>query len=498
MSLSAELRILVVSADPALSRLLPKILQSTLAAVNEADSAEIALGQIAARQYDAIVTDINLPRMDRLVLLGEIQTRHPTTPVFLIGHRDQELVIHAIRGGAYDFIQKPIQEDYFVALLRHAIEMGRLGCRNKDKEHRDQGAGCTLASERTIRATDGPLRMIYGGGRQMDRVIAEIKQVADSPLSVIIEGETGTGKELVARAIHHVSARRKKPFVAVDCGAIPDTLTESEFFGHDRGAFTGAFQQKEGRFQLAQGGSLFLDEVVNIPLHTQTKLLRVLQERGVQPLGCNQLVQLDVRIIAASNVPLIQEVRSARFRKDLYFRLNEFVITLPPLRERDDVLNLAKGFMEEACIEFAHPCCEISQEAADLLCGHRWPGNVRELRNVMRRAVLVASDFIEPKHISLCATDPTFGFVDLEPSYAVASSRASPIESPSNISSLKQIAHAAAAEAEQKAIRWALTVSMGNKSGASRLLRTDYKTFHLKMKRYGVDVRRYRETPLLT
>jgi two-component system nitrogen regulation response regulator GlnG len=306
--------------------------------------------------------------------------------------------------------------------------------------------------------------------------------VADSPLTILVQGETGTGKELVARAIHHLSARRKKPFVAVDCGAIPDTLIESELFGYERGAFTGAHQRKDGQFRLAEGGSLFLDEIVNIPLTTQSKLLRALQERQAQPLGSLRPVRVDVRIIAASNVSLDREVREGRFRQDVYYRLNEFVISLPPLRERDDILDLANEFLEEASIEFGRPCREICEAAAEALLNHNWPGNVRELRNVIRRGILVASDVIRVEHLSFLPVNapPPPG------------RRAEAIP---DGSSLKEIAETAAADAEQHAIRQALARTKGNKSEAARVLRTDYKTLHIKMKLYGIPAAQFRDVP---
>jgi len=314
----------------------------------------------------------------------------------------------------------------------------------------------------------------------MEQVVQQIKQVADSPLTILVDGETGTGKELVARAIHQLSARGKKPFVAVDCGAIPDTLIESELFGYEKGAFTGAHQRKVGHFELAEGGSLFLDEIVNLPLPTQTKLLRALQERQVQRLGSKHPVRVDVRIIAASNVPLAREVLAGRFRQDVYYRLNEFVISLPPLRDRDDILHLANEFLAEASMELGRPCREISEAAAQILLHHSWPGNVRELRNVIRRAILVASDVIEPEHLSfLC--------VDVSP---VTARRREP--APLGLS-LKEIAEAAAADAERQAIGQVLEITRGNKSEAARLLRTDYKTLHLKMKQHGIDAGRFKE-----
>jgi len=315
----------------------------------------------------------------------------------------------------------------------------------------------------------------------MEKIVEQIKQVADSPLTVLVEGETGTGKELVARAIHQLSARREKPFIAVDCGAIPDTLIESELFGYEKGAFTGAHQRKEGQFQLAGGGTLFLDEIVNLPLPTQSKLLRALQERQVQPLGSKRPVHVVARIIAASNVPLDREVRAGRFRQDVYYRVNEFGITLPPLRERgDDILHLANEFLPEAGMELGRPCRKISEAAAQVLLRYRWPGNVRELRNVIRRAILLASDVIEPEHLSVLP-------VDAPPASALRGEPA-PLDS-----SLKEVAEAAAADAEQQAIRCALHTSKGNKSEAARHLRTDYKTLHLKMKQYDIEAGRFRD-----
>jgi len=306
----------------------------------------------------------------------------------------------------------------------------------------------------------------------------------------VIEGETGTGKELAARAIHHLSARRSKPFVAVDCGAIPDSLIESELFGHEKGAFTGAHQRREGRFQTASSGTLFLDEIANVPLATQSKLLRVLQERQLQPLGSKRLIRLEARIIAASNVALDREVQAGRLRQDLYYRLNEFVITLPPLRARDDILHLAKDFVAEASMEFGCPCGEISGAAAQVLQHYGWPGNVRELRSVIRRAVLLAPDAIEPEHLSCfdAGVSPTTAETTHSIGVRPALGNAVPVGP-----SLRTIAETAAADAEQQAIRRVLQLTNGNKSEAARLLRTDYKTLHVKMKRYGISAAQIRD-----
>ncbi len=491
----SQARVLIVDDDADLLQALSLALQLRMdgLTVDTADSAVAALGHIGARDYDAIVTDIKMPGMDGLALLAEIRMHRPDIPTLMItGHGEHDLVVHALRGGAFDFIQKPIDRDYFVASLVRATQMRELSRRAKEQQvalERHLNELEAIVEERTgdLRETsqvvESPLRFLVGPSGQMEKVVRQIKQVADSPLTVLVQGETGTGKELVARAIHQLSDRREKPFVAVDCGAIPDTLIESELFGYEKGAFTGAYQRKAGQFQLAEGGSLFLDEIVNLPLSTQAKLLRALQERQVQPLGGTRPVRVDARIVAASNVPLEPEVRAGRFRQDVYYRLNEFGITLPPLRERDDILHLANEFLCEGSTELGRPCRKISEAAAQILLRYHWPGNVRELRNVIRRAILLASDVIELEHLAVLPVD----------SPSTAADTALRGESAPVGSSLREIAGGAAAYAEQQAIRRALQVTNGNKSEAARLLRTDYKTLHLKMKQYGIPAAQFRE-----
>src|SRR6059058_821175 len=450
-------RVLIVDDDLALLQALPEALRLRMpgVTVDTAESGAAALDRITAVDYDAIVTDIKMPGVDGLELLAEIRTNRPDTPTLMItGHGEHDLVVNALRSGAYDFIQKPIDRDYFVASLRRAIEMHQLSRRVKEQQlalerHLNELEAIVEERTRELRETnkviESPLRLLMGPNGQMEKIVEQIEQVADSPLTVLVEGETGTGKELVARAIHHLSARREKPFVAVDCGAIPDTLIESELFGYEKGAFTGAHQRKEGYFERAHGGTLFLDEIANVPLPTQAKLLRALEERVVQPLGSNEPIRVSARIIAASNVSLEREVRAGRFRKDVYYRLNEFGITLPPLRERDDILHLANVFLPEAGLELGRPCRKISEAAAHVLLRYRWPGNVRELRNVIRRAILLASDVIEPEHLSVLPGEPS-------PATALRAEPAPGAASAGDFS-LKGIAEAAASDAERRAIR---------------------------------------------
>src|SRR5438067_5483118 len=487
--------VLIVDDDVALLQARPETVRLRMdgVVVETADSGAVALHRVDGRDYDAIVTDIKMPGMDGLELLAEIRMRRPDTPTLMItGHGEHELVVDALRGGAYDFIPKPIDRDYLVAVLRRAIEMRALSRRAKQQQlalerHVNELEVTVEERTRELRQTneviESPIPLLIGPGARMEEIVQQIRQVADCPLTVLVEGETGTGKELVARAIHYMSSRRAKPFVAVDCGAIPDTLIESELYGYEKGAFPGAHQRKEGYFQRAHGGTLFLDEIANVPLPTQATLLRALQDRQVQPLGSNEPVRVSARIIAASNVPLEREVRAGRFRQDVYYRLNEFRITLPALRERDDILHLANGFLPEAGLELGRSCRKISEAAAQVLQRYHWPGNVRELRNVIRRAMLLASDVIEPEHLAVLPVQPL-------PALSPTRCRGPP----ETFNSLKEIADAAADDAEQQAIRRVLQVTGGNKSEAARLLRTDYKTLYLKMKGYGIDAAPFRNS----
>ena len=454
--------VLIVDDDPALLQALPEALRLRMGGltVDTADSAAAALERIAARDYNAIVTDIKMPGMDGFALLNEIRARRPDTPTLMItGHGERALAVKALRRGACDFVQKPIDREYFVASLCRAIQMNEMSRKLKQQQLTLERRADEL--ERTVeqRTRDlqeaneiirSPLRWLMAQNQQLEKLVQQIRQAAESAFPILIEGETGTGKELVARAIHQLSARREQPFVAVDCSAKLDTVIEEEF-------------------QLAEGGTLFLDEIVSLPLPTQSQVVRAIQERQVQPPGSHRPVHVDVRVMAASSVPFELAVRAG---------LNNIVITLPPLRERDDILHLAKDFVAEASVEFGRPCREISAAAAQVLLRHSWPGNVRELRNVMRRATLLASDVIEQQHLSL-----------------LDGSRVSTRRSgPRAIGpSLKEIAEAAAEDAERQAIRQALQACKGNKTEAARRLRTDYKTLHLKIKQLGIDARRFKK-----
>lgn len=319
---------------------------------------------------------------------------------------------------------------------------------------------------------DKSLYELMGRTPAIEAVIKSVNQVAATDFTVLIQGETGTGKELIANAIHEQSRRHDKPFIPVDCGAIPETLIESELFGHEKGAFTGAQCKKDGCFVIANHGTLFLDEISNLSLTAQGKLLRVLEERKIHPVGCGRNIDVDVRVIAASNLNLHKEAAENRFRLDLYHRLNEFSISLPSLRDRKgDILFLARRFIEEISIELnRRDGPRLSDKAVECLMNYQWTGNVRELRNIIRRALLIADGpLIGPE--CLCIETTYFLVKDCSEDVDLA---------------LKDISQKAAYAAEKLAIQKALQTSGGNKSKAAQLLKIGYKTLYNKIKAYGL------------
>jgi DNA-binding NtrC family response regulator len=467
----AKPRILVIDDDPRIRSSLVDTLELEAFEVVSAGDAETALQQVSADLPEVVLLDLRLPGLDGMEALRKLKEIAPQLPiVILTGFGDVPSAVEAMRLGAYDFLNKPVGPEKILIVVRRALE--------------HQALGTELKALRSKLGQRDPLRWLMGRGQDIQQVTQQIRHVADSNFTILIQGETGTGKELVARAIHQLSGRRDKPFVPLNCGAVPETLIESELFGYEKGAFTGAARRKEGHFQLAEGGTLFLDEIVNLPFSTQAKLLRTLEECRVQVLGAERSLPVDVRVIAAANVPLDREVRAGRFRQDFYYRLSEFVIVVPPLRARtEDIIYLAERFLAEASMELRRPIRGISPEAVQVLLRYHWPGNVRELRNAIRRAVLLSSDLIEPAY--LLPLPPSSG-VEAPPADVSAFS-------PAQLS-LKETARKAAAEAERWAIRQALRASGGNKSEAARALRTDYKTLHLKMRRHGIRSRDFPES----
>jgi len=458
------LKILVVDDEPDVRAVLVACLAAVGFETQEAGDGGEAVAAVQAERPAVILLDVMMPRQGGLDTLPELRRVAPDVPVIMCtAYMDIPTVVRAMQLGAYDYLTKPFNPELLILTVRRAVERGQLMARID--ELKSQGEGISLAER-------------MGRSRAIELVIQQVVQVARSNFTVLIQGETGTGKELVARAIHSQSPRRDKPFVAVDCGAIPETLVESELFGYEKGAFTGAVRRKEGRFQAAGGGTVFLDEVGNLPLPTQAKLLRALEERQVTPLGATRPVPVDARIIVASNMDLEDASRAGRFRPDLYYRLNEFGISLPALRSRrEDIAHLASRFLDEVSMELRCPVHSITDDAMEMLRRYDWPGNVRELKNVIRRAALLATDVITPEFL------PRLGAPGGVSQPAVVEPAVS------GELSLREVSEVATANAERQAIRQALHAAKGNKSQAARLLRTDYSTLHAKMKRYGISAR---------
>ena len=457
------IKVLVVDDEAEIRSLLAAVLQNKGYEVVTAEDGAAAVQAVPRERPAVILMDLSMPRMNGMDALPEIKRLDAEVPVIICtAHADLATAVRAMKLGAYDYLTKPFDVELLILTLERAVERHRL--HSRIEELKRQGQGSSLAER-------------MGGSPAIAQVIQQVAQVAESNFTVLVQGETGTGKELVARGIHQQSPRRPAPFVAVDCGAIPETLVESELFGHERGAFTGAQARREGHFQLAKGGTLFLDEIGNVPLATQAKLLRALEQREVNPLGATRSVAVDARIIAATNSELEESVKAGRFRADLYYRLSEFTIALPPLRSRrEDIMHLSQRFLDEVSMELRRPVRRIADEAMQVLLHHDWPGNVRELRNVVRKAALLATDVVTPEHIpALSASAPA-------PSRAAAEPMGEDL-------SLREVAELAAGQAEREVIRHALESTKGNKSQAARLLRTDYTTLHAKMKRYGISAR---------
>jgi DNA-binding NtrC family response regulator len=376
MQSEARFKIVVIEDQPGFRESLELVLQLAEFAVVSYDNAEDAMAQMPHAGADAVLTDLQLPGMDGVEVIKRCRELAPELPVVMMtAHGNVATAVQAMQCGAYDFIEKPFSNERLIATLRRAGEKHRLTVENR-----------TLRT--TLAEASGMSGILCGESAAMQRLRATILRIAPTPADVLVSGETGTGKELVAHLIHTFS-KRSGNFVAVNCGAIPDTLFESELFGYEAGAFTGAQKQRIGKIEHAQNGTLFFDEIDSMPFAMQAKLLRVLQEREVERIGSNKAVQLDIRIVAATNNDIKSLVEQGKFRADLFYRLNVVALQLPPLRERlEDIPLLFQNFLEAAVLRFNTPPAEPNRDVRERLLTHRWPGNVRELKNAAERTAL--------------------------------------------------------------------------------------------------------------
>ena len=395
----AALTVLIVEDDFHMQLGCVQALQLAGLAVEAVESAEAAIPLITPGYAGVVVTDMRLPKADGLSLVRHCHALDPDLPVIMItGHGDVTLAVEAMRSGAYDFLPKPFSPEILVEIVRRAMEKRSLTLE-------------VATLRRALAGREGIEGKLIGRSPQIQRVRRLVMEVADSPVDVLIQGETGTGKEVVARALHEFSGRRSGPYVALNCGGVPDTLLDSELFGHEAGAFTGAQKKRIGKIEYANAGTLFLDELETMPMGMQIKLLRVLQEREIERLGSNQPLPVDVRVVAATKDDLLQRAQQGGFRADLYYRLNVVTIELPPLRERrEDIPMLLEHFMLLATSRFNRPPPQVTSEQMHRLVAHHWPGNVRELRNVADCLVLgVRKDIFGPGPAPEPGTEPEEG-----------------------------------------------------------------------------------------
>jgi two-component system response regulator AtoC len=449
-------RVLVVDDEENIRLVLRTLLKKHDYQVEAAESAETALEQLERFDPDFVLADVRMNGMTGLELCAELKARSSLATVILMSaYGSVDLAIEAMKVGAYDYISKPFKQDEVLLALTKAEERESLRRENRALKE-------AMRKEQTFHG-------ILGKSEAIDKVFSTIDKVADYKTTILIQGESGTGKELVARALHSGSSRKNKPFIPLNCGAIPETLLESELFGHKRGAFTDAHADKKGLFAEADQGTLFLDEIGELPLTLQVKLLRVLQEGRIRPLGTARDQAVDVRVVAATVRDLRREVEESRFREDLYYRLNVLQINVPPLRDRrDDVVLLVEHFIERNNARLGTQIRDVDQRARKLLLNYPWPGNVRELENTIERAVVLAEGDV----LSVGDLPERMR----EPADPVAASLAT------GELSIKKTARFM----EETLIRRALEKTGGNRTAAAKILEISHRALLYKIKDYGI------------
>ena len=450
-----KLTVLVVDDEKNIRDGLGRFLELEGYDVKTAEDGKAALDLLNKGHVDLILSDLKMPRLSGEELLKAISTASPNIPVIILtGHGTIENAVAAMRDGAYDFLTKPVNLDRLSMLVKRALSNRGLAL-----EHQ------ALQDEEEKMESKRKYSQLIGRSAPMQKVFDLISQVANTRASVLITGESGVGKELAADALHNLSDRNSGPFIKVHCAALTETLLESELFGHERGSFTGAIGQKKGRFELADGGTIFLDEIGEINPSVQVKLLRVLQERSFERVGGEKPVEVDVRLVAATNRDLKAEIAAGRFREDLFYRLNVVNITLPPLRERkDDIPLLAASFLAEVALENNKKIEGMDNKARMALYNYRWPGNVRELRNVIESSVVLCKGSI----VTLEDLPPQVRTQD-EGNY------------------IRLDLGVNMEEAEREIIRQTLNFQKGNKSRTAEVLGIGRKTLHRKIQEYGLE-----------
>ena len=463
--ISSAKKILVVDDDRDFRWTVDNILDAAGYEILQAQDGAEALILLEENIPDLVLLDYRMPGRDGLQVAGDMKQRIPGVPIILItAYAEIHTAVKAMKMGVYDYITKPVDNNDLVFTVKRALEKQELAQEVENLRR--------ALSER------GSLYEMMGNSDKIKKLISLVEKVAPTPFTVLIEGESGTGKELVARTIHNMSEVREGPFVAVDCGSIPETLIESELFGYMKGAFTGAYTNKQGQFELADGGTLFLDEVGNLPYQSQQKLLRAMQERCIQRLGAKKVQPVQVRIITATNQVMEDDIKAGRFRSDLYFRIREFSIKVPPLRERkEDIFYLSQKFIDETEKELKKKSTGISKKAQKVLLSYSWPGNVRELRNVIRQAVLLCDDnnSINPEQLKI---SPHL-ISDIKSLYL--HDKLYDGKKP-----LKEMVKFHTDALEKKFIKEAIAETKGNKSKAAKNLKIDYKTLLRKIKEHRI------------
>ena len=483
MATDSNISVLIIDDEADMCEMLSNVLNQEGYTTYTAHDGNTGLEIFNKELPNVVILDLRMPGMSGMDVLKQIKHTGSETPVIIItAYGEIQSAVEAIKHGAYNYFNKPFDNEEVVLTVKRAIE---------ERAMRQE-----IRMLKTQLSFVMPLFEQMGNSAEIAKVNELVECVAPTNFTVVIYGETGSGKELIARSIHKRSPRCGKPFVVVDCGSIPETLIESEIFGFEKGTFTGADQRKVGQFEIASGGTIFLDEIGNLPKSMQGKLLRVLQERRIRRLGSNKEIDVDVRVVVAGNERLECLVESGHFRMDLYQRLNEFCIEIPPLRQRkDDIVFLCKRFLDITNKELNKNIRGITKEALEMLLTYNWPGNVRELKNVIRRAVLLAGNVIEPKYLLIKIQEQK------QEQRPVAEQIASmenqkmghtismdlDINNGNNLS-LHDMVAKCIENAEKKLITEVLKRTGGNKSQAAKILKIDYKTMHYKVKNYGIKI----------